>query len=97
MIERAGLQERYERERGRESDGAKAWERRRGRYPNRPTVVLGLGKEGDDRGATFVDEIVGEGLRKWDQKWDGGNKGCSAGGEEEQACRNYLRELLSLD
>ncbi|BGP14255.1 hypothetical protein JCM10213_005854 [Rhodosporidiobolus nylandii] len=97
LVERAGLEERYERDRGRESDGAKAWERRRGRYPNRPTVVLGPGREGKDQGRKFVEDVVGEGLREWDEKWEGGWKGCGAGGAAEEKCRDSLRDLLALD
>ncbi|GAA5893034.1 hypothetical protein JCM6882_006920 [Rhodosporidiobolus microsporus] len=97
LIERAGLEEHHERDRGRESDGAKAWERRRGRYPNRPTVVLGKGTEGKDEGRKFVEEVIGEGLREWDTKWDGGVGGCGAGGEAEAKCRESLRGLLALD
>ncbi|GAA6040722.1 hypothetical protein JCM8097_000893 [Rhodosporidiobolus ruineniae] len=97
LIERAGVQERHERDRGRDSDGAKAWERRRGRYPNRPTVVLGLGREGKDQGRRFVEDVVGEGLREWDMEWDGGWVGCGVGGETEQKCRESLRGLLALD
>ncbi|BGP38314.1 hypothetical protein JCM10450v2_002260 [Rhodotorula kratochvilovae] len=94
LIERAGVQETYERERGRESDGAKAWERRRGRYPVRPTVVLGKGGEGDG-GRRFVEEVVGQGLREWDTEWRG--KGGACEGEGEEKCREAVRALLALD
>ncbi|GAA6012881.1 hypothetical protein JCM10207_008364 [Rhodosporidiobolus poonsookiae] len=96
LIERAGVQERHERDRGRESDGAKAWEKRRGRYPVRPTVVLGKGRDGDG-GKNFVEDVVGEGLREWDQKWDGGVIGCGVGGQTEQKCRDVVKALLALD
>ncbi|GJN87142.1 hypothetical protein Rhopal_000087-T1 [Rhodotorula paludigena] len=96
LIERAALQEAYERERGKAGDGAKAWDRRRGRYPVRPTVVLGTAAKGDgsDR---FVHEIVGEGLREWDREWKGGARGCDAGGDEEEKCRSAVRDLMALD
>ncbi|GAA5838383.1 hypothetical protein JCM11251_004921 [Rhodosporidiobolus azoricus] len=111
LIERSAVLEHHERDRARESDGAKAWERRRGRYPNRPTVVLGKG-EGKDEGRRFVEDVVGEGLREWDREWNDrpekgkGKKGstverwgagCGAGGAEEAKCREALRGLLSLD
>ncbi|GAA6049007.1 hypothetical protein JCM3770_005436 [Rhodotorula araucariae] len=94
LIERAGVQESYERERGREGDGAKAWDRRKGRYPVRPTVVLGTGREGDG-GRKFVDEVVGQGLREWDQEWKG--KGGACEGEGEAKCRAAVTALLALD
>ncbi|GAA5982426.1 hypothetical protein JCM11641_006979 [Rhodosporidiobolus odoratus] len=96
LVERSTLQEAHERELGKASDGAKAWERRRGRYPNRPTAVLGKG-EGPDEGRKFVEEVVGEGLREWDKDWQGGKRGCGVGGREEERCREELRGLLSLD
>ncbi|GAA6045631.1 hypothetical protein RTBOTA2_000818 [Rhodotorula toruloides] len=96
LIERAGLQEAHELDLGREADGAKAWERRRGRYPTRPTVVLGKSSVGDG-GKKFVDDVVGEGLREWDREWKGGKSGCGSGGEAEQKCRDAVRSLMSLD
>ncbi|GAA5859321.1 hypothetical protein JCM8547_001983 [Rhodosporidiobolus lusitaniae] len=97
LIERAGLQEQYESDRGRDSDGAKAWERRKGRYPTRPTVVLGMGRDKADQGRRFVEDVVGEGLREWDEKWKGGVEGCNGGGREEEKCREVLRGLVHLD
>ncbi|BGP54230.1 hypothetical protein JCM8202v2_001807 [Rhodotorula sphaerocarpa] len=96
LIERAAVQERHEDDRGRESDAAKAWDRRRGRYPTRPTIVLGEGREGDG-GKRFVDEIVGDGLQEWDHKWKGGKIGCGQGGEVERRCREAIKDLLHLD
>lgn len=94
LIERAYVEETYERERGREGDGAKAWERRKGRYPVRPTFVLGESREGDG-GKKFVDEVVGEGLIKWRREWKGRKGTCE--GEEEETCRQAVRDLLALD
>lgn len=96
LIERAAVQERHEDERGRESDAARAWERRRGRYPTRPTVVLGEGAEGDG-GKKFVDDVVGDGLQEWDAKWNGGKVGCGKGGDTERKCREAIKSLLHLD
>ena len=96
LIERAAVQERYEDERGRESDAARAWERRRGRYPTRPTVVLGKGAEGDG-GKKFVEDVVGDGLQEWDAKWNGGRTGCGKGGDVEKKCREAIKGLLHLD
>jgi len=98
QIERSWVQERFEADKGKKSDGAKAWETRRGRYPTRPTVVLGSGggsKEAE--GQKFVDEVVGEGLRHWDKKWKGGRDGCNGGEGWERVCRDHIKELLHLD
>ncbi|GAA5939695.1 uncharacterized protein JCM15063_005262 [Sporobolomyces koalae] len=98
QIERAWVQERYEADRGKKSDGAKAWDTRRGRYPTRPTWVLGAGGGGKEvEGQRFVDEIVGENLRKWDKKWKGGKDGCNGGEGWERTCRDAIKELLHLD
>ncbi|GAA5834681.1 hypothetical protein JCM9279_007080 [Rhodotorula babjevae] len=94
LIERAYVEETYERERGREGDGAKAWDRRKGRYPVRPTFVLGESREGDG-GRKFVDEVVGEGLIKWRREWKGKRGTCE--GDEEETCRQAVRDLLALD
>ncbi|GAA5862510.1 hypothetical protein JCM3774_001043 [Rhodotorula dairenensis] len=96
LIERAAVQEQHEDERGRESDAARAWERRRGRYPTRPTVVLGHGAEGDG-GKKFVEDVVGDGLQEWDPKWNGGKTGCGKGGDVEKKCREAIKSLLHLD
>ncbi|GAA5877722.1 hypothetical protein JCM16303_000216 [Sporobolomyces ruberrimus] len=98
QIERSWVQERYEADRGKKSDGAKAWEVRRGRYPTRPTWVLGAGGGGKkDEGQKFVDEVVGESLRKWDRDWKGGKDGCNGGEGWERVCRDAVKELLHLD
>ncbi|GAA5914603.1 hypothetical protein JCM5296_001104 [Sporobolomyces johnsonii] len=96
QIERAWVQERFEADRGVDSDGAKAWEKRRGRYPTRPTVVLGGAGEAGE-GKKFVDEVVGEGLRRWDTEWEGGSEGCNGGEGWEKVCREAVKELLALD
>ncbi|GAA6014537.1 hypothetical protein JCM11491_004530 [Sporobolomyces phaffii] len=98
QIERSWVQERYEADRGKKSDGAKAWDVRRGRYPTRPTWVLGAGGGGKkEEGQKFVDEVVGESLRKWDKDWKGGRDGCNGGEGWERVCRDAVKELLHLD
>ncbi|GAA5905722.1 uncharacterized protein JCM6883_005425 [Sporobolomyces salmoneus] len=103
QIERAWVQERYEADLGKKSDGAKAWDLRRGRYPTRPTYVLGGtgtgGKKGESKGEgqKFVDEVVGESLRKWDKEWKGGKEGCNGGEGWERVCRDAIKDLLHLD
>lgn len=98
QIERSWVQERYEADMGKKSDGAKAWELRRGRYPTRPTWVLGAGGGGNKaEGQRFVDEVVGESLRKWDKDWKGGRDGCNGGEGWERVCRDAVKELLHLD
>lgn len=99
QIERSWIQERYEIDLGKKSDGAKAWDLRRGRYPTRPTWVLGNGGGGkkEEEGQKFVDEVVGESLRKWDKDWKGGRDGCNGGEGWERVCRDAVKELLHLD
>lgn len=102
QIERAWVQERFESDKGKKSDGAKAWDLRRGRYPTRPTYVLGSRygggkKDKEDEGQKFVDEVVGESLRKWDKDWKGGRDGCNGGEGWERVCRDAVKDLLHLD
>ncbi|GAA5946878.1 hypothetical protein JCM3765_002055 [Sporobolomyces pararoseus] len=98
QIERSWVQERFEQDKGKKSDGAKAWDLRRGRYPTRPTYVLGSGGGGKkDEGQKFVDEVVGESLRKWDKDWKGGRDGCNGGEGWERVCRDAVKDLLHLD
>ncbi|GAA6063747.1 hypothetical protein JCM10212_005705 [Sporobolomyces blumeae] len=97
QIERAWVQERYEADQGKKSFGARAWNVRRGKYPTRPTYVLGTGGRDDAEGQKFIDEIVGEGLRKWDKKWKGGRDGCNGGEGWEKVCREAIKDLLVLD
>lgn len=82
------------------SVSAKAWKKARSRYPERPTIVLsrnatnagyerGVWMEGQER---FVKEVVGKGLHRWEQDWEG-----SCVGAGERRCRDALLELVRID
>ncbi|KAK4705516.1 hypothetical protein P7C70_g681, partial [Phenoliferia sp. Uapishka_3] len=81
---------------------ARAWENARSRYPERPTIVLSPEKtkgnygytsaEWSDGQETFVDNVVGRGLEKWETGWSG-----ECGTESGDLCRESLLKLVRLD
>lgn len=104
QMERAWLQEEREREEGRNSLSWRAWSKKRGRYPERPTIVLSedggkhargrrySAQEWDDAQDRFVDEVVKGGLVHRDKHWAG-----TCDGDGYKLCRKALIELVTRD
>ncbi|KDE04500.1 hypothetical protein MVLG_05066 [Microbotryum lychnidis-dioicae p1A1 Lamole] len=98
---RAWLQEEGERYKGRDSLSHVAWDRKKGRYPERHTVVLSGSqpnrytkeqwKEGRDH---FINDVVREGLVRHETDWTGY---CDDGMDGEERCRKALKDLVKMD
>ncbi|KAK4051876.1 hypothetical protein OIV83_002581 [Microbotryomycetes sp. JL201] len=103
-MKRAWLEEEHERDLGHDSLSYIAWDRKKGRYPERPTIVLSEpggrksrgrrydDKTWDDGQTAFVDNVVKEGLVKHVKDWYGT---CEGDGYED--CRKSLKRLVTMD
>ncbi|KAK4058378.1 hypothetical protein OIO90_000536 [Microbotryomycetes sp. JL221] len=103
-MKRAWLEEEHERDLGRDSLSYVAWNRKKGRYPERPTIVLSepgghksRGRRYDDRTwddaqQMFIDDVVKDGLVKHVKDWYGT---CEGSGYED--CRKSLKKLVTMD
>ncbi|KAM0788354.1 hypothetical protein ACM66B_001495 [Microbotryomycetes sp. NB124-2] len=106
-MKRAWLEEEHERDLGHDSLSYIAWDKKKGRYPERPTIVLSEpggrksrgrrydDKTWDDAQAAFVDDIIKDGLNqhvKHVKDWYGT---CEGDGYED--CRKSLKKLVTMD
>jgi len=79
------------------SVSAKGWRAVKAKYPDRPTIVLSGSAKGtgyqdrvwEEGQWSFVQDVVGRGLVRWDKEWTG-----SCAGPGNQTCRDALNELV---